>query len=336
MRLMMGRPGLGHFPGSSPPSLSSSLPSACPGSPSAGGHPTPPRDPHTTVTARQSPHPPHFSLLHSPHPAFLSRGGTGGLAWQRERFPGRRGAGRPRGAPAVRHPLPGRHPAGPVCASREGSGLPSAPGAGGSSGWCRCTALPALPATRAPLSPLSRAISGTAALPLGGRIPGHRRAALPSGARSPRWRERGAPLRRPGLRGEGAERRRGEEGASPAAARPSAGTARRRSGGGRAAGAALPRGRCISGQGPVGVLGRFLGRCRPRLRGSCRSPRGWLYKYVCRCLSRGSVAGFCGRGSGESVWKARPSGAFPQDWFWGSGVLAIRVAVPEPRSHRSP
>lgn len=155
-------------------------------------------------------------------------------------------------------------------------------------------------------------------------------------ARFPRPARAVAPLRRPGMRGEGERRRWGDEERRALPPRPLAHLQAPHAGGagagGRAAGAALPRGRCISGQGPAGVLGRFLGRCRPRLWGSCRSPRGWLYKYVCRCLSWGSVAGFCERRSGESAWKAWPSGAFPQDQCWGSGAPALRVAVSEPEA----
>lgn len=221
---------------------------------------------------------------------------------------------RPAGAPCpAATPRPPSAPPG-AAAPGKGSGLPSAPGAAlVDAGARRC---PHCPPPVPPRSPLSRAISGAAALP-------------PS-------LSAGASL------GSAAERRSvpaaGESGWPPCAGRGCAGRERSGDGerralpprplahlqaphaggagaGGRAAGAALPRGRGISGQGPAGALGRVLGRCRPRLWGSCRSPRGWLYKYVCRCLSWGSVAGFCARGSGESVWKARPSGAFRRTDF---------------------
>lgn len=80
MRLMMGAPRARALPRFLPTAPQLQPAFRCPGSPSAGRDLTPPRVPHTAETATQSPHPLHFSFLHSPHPAFLSRGGTGGLA----------------------------------------------------------------------------------------------------------------------------------------------------------------------------------------------------------------------------------------------------------------
>lgn len=232
---------------------------------------------------------------------------------------------------AVGYPHPGRHPhpRGTPCAPPgaaapgKGSGLPSAPGAGGSSGDAGARRSPPVP----PGSPLSRAVSARQPS-LSAAHPGKRRAALPSRFRG--WRERAAPLRRPGLCGQGgrgAETGDGERRALPP--RPLAHLQAPHAGGAGAGG----RRRAAPGKGHFGPgsrrgFGRFLGRCRPRLWGSCRSPRGWLYKYVCRCLLWGSVAGFCARRSGESVWKARPSGAFLRDRYWGSGAPALRAAVP--------
>lgn len=133
MRLMVGGAGLGHFPGSSPPPLSSSLPSACPGSPSAGGHPAPPRVPHTTKASAPRTFP---FFLHTPpsrlplprrnrwfgnvsaSPAAGGQGGRGG-GWLR---PSGTRSGPPPCRPRVRLPksrLPGRAAASPP---RRGQG----------------------------------------------------------------------------------------------------------------------------------------------------------------------------------------------------------------------
>lgn len=142
------------------------------------------------------------------------------------------------------------------------------------------------------------------------------------------WRERVAPPAPAGdARGVGGKRRgggggwRGEEGASPAAARPSAGTARRRSGSLETRGRSGGRCRAAPGKGHLGAGSRRSFGEGPR-RGAGPGavgqrplfPPGWLYKYVCRCSSWGkSVVGCCERGSGKGVWKARPSRAFLQD-----------------------
>lgn len=88
----------------------------------------------------------------------------------------------------------------------------------------------------------------------------------------------------------------------------------------------------FGGRVPAGLWGGpGAVRCRPQPWGSCRSPRRWLYKYVCRCLSWGSVAGFCERGSGEGAWKDWLSRAFLQDPdIWA----AVRQSSPpHPRAH---
>lgn len=248
MRLMMGAPRARALPRFLPAAPQLQPAFRLPRLALGRGHRTPPRVPHTRVTATRSPHPPHFSFLHTPLPALLSRGGTGGLATWALPLPRAGGSGRQ--APPARPPLPGPVCASRSCRSRQGQRPPLRPR--GSSGWCRSTALPALSAPRAPSLPVipSHLRHGCSpSLPVGGRIPGKRcRAALGSRSR----RERVAPLRRPGMRGEGAERRWGEEGASPAAARPSAGTARRRSGGGRTGG----RRRAAPGKGHFGAGSR--------------------------------------------------------------------------------
>lgn len=259
----MGGPGLGHFPGCPPPA---------PAGPGPGDTPRLPCSSHRGDSHATPPlFLPSFTPPIPPSPPAAEQ-----VVWQRERFPSRGRAGQGRaggsGRPA---PLPGPGGASRSRGSRQGQGLLSAPGAGGGSGDAgarRC------PHSAPPRSASSRAIPGTAALAPGGRIPGMHRCVPAAGESGrPPCAGRGCAGRAREERRWGEEERRGEEGASPAAARPSAGTARpsagaarRRSGGGRPA---LPRGRAISGQGPAGDLGRFLGRCRPRLRGSSRSPR---------------------------------------------------------------
>lgn len=244
----------------------------CPGSPSAGGDPTPLRVPHTAETATQNPHPPPLFLPSHPpsrlplprrnrwfgnvsaSPAAGGQGGCGGggLWPSGTRFP------------AATPPAPGAPPG--DAAPGKGSGLPSAPGAGGSSGdagarRCPRSRRPCPLAPRYPEPSPARQPSLSAGASLGSAEP-RCRAAL----RSRDWRERVAPLRRPGMRGEGEQRGWGDEETRALPPRPLAHLQAPHAGGAGAGGRPTPR--CpgegaFGGRVPPGFWGGSWGGAGP-------------------------------------------------------------------------